>query len=217
MKLQNNVTLAVILGAVLMLAGCQPQGQQDQQGKDKKEGQTQAKIAMLTGEGFQHAEAFIPLGYFTNRGADVEVIGPEKEKVKAAYGKDFTIQIEKAVDKAKVKDYEALIIPGGKAPSKLRENKKVVSFAKAFFQSDKPVASICHGPLILASAGVLEGKTSTGYKDIKEEVEKAGATFVDDSVVVDGYYVSSRLPKDLPYFCKAFEDILREKGLLNKK
>lgn len=222
MKLKNKLFSVVILGAVIMFAGCQQQGQQETQGqvKDKekteKEEETKTKIALLTGEGFQDAEVYMPLGYFTNKGACVKVIGPEKGKVKA-YNSDFTIQIQKPVEDAEVDYYDALIIPGGKAPSKLRENEKVVAFAKEFFNSGKPVAGICHGPQILVTAGVLEGRKSAGYKEIKNEVKEAGATFVNDSLVIDDNYISSRVPGDLPYFCSAIEDMLKDKGLLKKE
>ncbi|MFP4047266.1 MAG: DJ-1/PfpI/YhbO family deglycase/protease, partial [Bacteroidales bacterium] len=166
-------------------------------------------------EGFQDAEAYMPIGYFTNKGAYVKVIGPETGEVKA-YNSDFTIKIQKAIKDAEVDYFDALIIPGGEAPSKLRENDAVVEFAKEFFNSGKPVASICHGPQVLVTAGVLEGRTSTAYEEVKEEIEEAGGTFEDDSLVVDKNYISSRVPKDLPYFCKALEDKLNEEGLLKK-
>ena len=212
MKLKNFFITGILLGTVIMFASCQPQEKDQNKDKDKKETE-KTKIAVLVGEGFQDAEAYMPIGYFTNRGAKVKVIGTEKGKVKA-YNSDFTIKIQKAIEDARVDYFDALIIPGGKAPSKLRENKKVVAFAKKFFNSGKPVASICHGPQILVTAGVLDGRTSAGYKEIKNEVEEAGAKYVNDSLVVDGNYISSRVPKDLPYFCSALEDALKEKNLL---
>ncbi|MFO8234055.1 MAG: type 1 glutamine amidotransferase domain-containing protein [Bacteroidales bacterium] len=213
MKLKNLVFAGVILGALIMLAGCQLQ-EQDKD-KDKKKDVDKTKIAVLVGEGFQDAEAYMPIGYFTNKGAYIKVLGPETGEVKA-YNSDFTIKIEKAIEDAEIDYFDALIIPGGKAPSKLRENEAVVEFAREFFNSGKPVASICHGPQILVTAGVLEGRTSTAYEEVQEEIEEAGATFVDDSLVVDDNYITSRFPDDLPYFCKALEDALNEEGLLKK-
>jgi protease I len=214
MRLKKFFLPAVIMAALIMLVSCQPKGQEQDKAKDKDKKETkQAKIAVLVDEGFQDAEAYMPIGYFTNLGAYVKVIGPEKGKVKA-YNSDFTIKIQKAIEDAKVDYFDALIIPGGKAPSKLRENKKVVSFTKEFFNSGKPVASICHGPQILVTAGVLDGRKSAGYEGIKKEVEEAGAKYVNDSLVVDDNYISSRVPKDLPYFCNALEKALKEKDLL---
>ncbi len=206
----KNVVSGIILGAVIMLAACQPQEQEKDKSMEKSKDVKKTKIAVLVDEGFQDAEAYMPIGYLTNRGAYIKVIGPEVGKVKA-YNSDFTIKIQKAIEDAKVEYFDALIIPGGKAPSKLRENEAVVEFAKEFFNSGKPVASICHGPQVLVTAGVLEGRTSTAYKEVKEEIEEAGGTFVDDSLVVDGNYISSRVPKDLPYFCKAIEEKLKPK------
>jgi len=213
MKLRNSFFSGIVLAVVIMLAGCQQQSQD--QNKDKKKEKSQAKIAVMVDEGFQDSEAFMPMGYFTNRGAHVKVIGPEKGEV-GSYNSDFTIKVQKTIKDAEVDNFDALIIPGGKAPSKLRENEKAVAFAKEFFNSGKPVASICHGPQVLVTADVLEGRTSTGYEGIKGEVEEAGAKFVDDSLVVDENYISSRVPKDLPYFCSALEDALKEKDLLQE-
>ncbi|MFP3860743.1 MAG: DJ-1/PfpI/YhbO family deglycase/protease [Bacteroidales bacterium] len=215
MKIKNVLFYGIILGAVVLLAACQTEVEEKEVVKEKKKDAEKAKIAVLVDEGFQDAEAYMPIGYFTNRGAYIKVIGPETGEVKA-YNSDFTIKIQKAIKDAEVDYFDALIIPGGQAPSKLRENEAVVEFAKEFFNSGKPVASICHGPQVVATAGVLEGRTSTAYEEVKEEIEEAGGTFVDDSLAVDENYISSRVPKDLPYFCKALEDKLNEEGLLKK-
>jgi len=165
------------------------------------------KIAVITGEGFQDQEAYMPIGYFTNRGAEITTIGIEKAEVKS-YNSDFTIKIHKTTDEVKVEDFDALIIPGGHAPSKLRKHDDIIAFAKDFYKSGKPVAAICHGPQILITAGLMDGVKATSYKSVKEEMVEAGVNFVDDAPVIDGNLITSRNPDDLAAFCKALEDKL---------
>ncbi len=196
----------VILGTVFMLTACEP-------AETVVEFEEPAAVAVLVAEGFHDGEAYMPIGYLTNRGAHITVIGPEKAEVKA-YNSEFTIVIERAVNEVNVNEFDALIIPGGQAPAVLREMEDVVAFARDFFNTGKPVAGICHGPQVLVTAGVLEGFTCTGVGGIQEEIEEAGATYVDESVVVDGNLITSRVPRDLSDFSKAIEDALIEKGFL---
>jgi protease I len=139
---------------------------------------------------------------------DITVIGPETGRVKA-YNSDFEIVVQKAVGEVNVDEFDALILPGGKAPAALRENPAVVEFAKNFFNSGKPVAAICHGPQVLARAGVLQDVTATAVGSIQGELEEAGANYVDEALVVDGNLITSRVPGDLPVFSKAIEDAIK--------
>lgn len=198
----------ILLGTFLMFPGCGPQETTEEEAKEK---QDLPEIAVLTGEGFQDAEAYMPMGYFTNRGAKITVIGSETGTV-GAYNSDFTIKIEKTVDEVAIDDFDALIFPGGHAPEKLREDGDVVAFAKDFFNSGKPTAAICHGPQVLVTAGVLEGRTSSGVGSIEEEIEEAGGSYVDEEISVDGNYISSRVPKDLAAFCEAIHNALKDEG-----
>ena len=169
----------------------------------------QPQVAVLVAEGFQDAEAYMPLGYLTNQGMNITVIGPDTGRVKA-YNSDFSIHIKIAVEDLTVEGYDALILPGGKAPAALRENSTVVAFVREFFETGKPVAAICHGPQVLAAAGVLAGKTCTAVGSIQEELEDAGATFVDKELVVDGNLITSRTPPDLPAFCEAIDEAIKK-------
>ncbi len=166
------------------------------------------KVAVLTGEGFQDQEVYMPLGYLANRNVKTVTVGEAKGSVKA-YNNDFTVMIEKTVDEVSVDEFDALLIPGGKAPSSLRENEKIVAFAKEFLESGKPVAAICHGPQILIRAGVMEGRKSTAYKTVREELTEAGAGFQDTSLVVDGNLITSRNPGDLPVFARKLYEKLK--------
>ncbi len=166
-------------------------------------------LAILTTEGFQDAEAIMPIGYLVNKHVDITVIGPEKMRVKA-YNNDIEIVIEKEISEVTVDDFDGLFIPGGKAPAALKKNSKAVEFAKEFFNSGKTVAAICHGPQVLAKAGVLDGVTLTGVGKIQGELEKAGANYKDEELVVTKNLITSRVPDDLPVFVKALEKALHE-------
>lgn len=169
--------------------------------------ESRVNVAVLVGEGFHDGEAFMPMGYLMNRGAKITVIGPEVGEVKA-YNSDFTIRIERSVSDVSVDDFDALILPGGLAPAQLRENAEIVEFARKFFESGKVTAAICHGPQVLARAGVLDGLKATSFGGIQAEMEGAGVIFKDTSVVVDGNLITSRIPVDLSDFSKAIGEVL---------
>ncbi len=118
--------------------------------------------------------------------------------------------VQKTIGEVGVDDFDALVLPGGKAPAVLREDPAAVAFAREFYNSGKPVAAICHGPQVLASAGVLRGVTTTGVGGIREELESAGAKYVDEALVIDGNLITSRVPDDLPAFCKAIEEAVNK-------
>lgn len=205
MKIRTLVTYSIIgMGAAWLFSSCQEQAQFVEE-KDKP-----ARVAVLVTEGFHDGEAYMPIGYLTNKGAKITVIGPQTGVVKA-YNSEFTIRIEKSIAEVSVDDFDALILPGGHAPSKLRENEAVVAFARAFFNSGKPTAAICHGPQVLITAGVLEGKTSTGVGGIREELEEAGVTYLDQALVIDGNLITSRVPSDLNDFSMAIAEALNKK------
>ena len=174
-----------------------------------EEPEIRTKVAVLVAEGFHDGETFMPIGYLLNQGYDITVIGSEPGTVKA-YNSDFTINIEKSVSDVSVDDFAALILPGGRGPSVLRENDEVIEFVSAFWQTGKVTAAICHGPQVLITAGVMEGKTSTGIGGIKDELEEAGVNFVDQSVVVDGNLITSRMPDDLYDFSRTIHEEITE-------
>lgn len=164
-------------------------------------------VAVLTTDGFQDAEVYMPIGYLVNKGVDITVIGPKTGRVKA-YNNDFDIVVEKYVNEVTVDYFDALILPGGRAPATLKEDNHSVEFVKNFYKSGKPVAAICHGPQVLAAAGVLDGVTLTGVSKIKKELKEAGANYEDKELVKTGNLITSRVPDDLPVFVKAIEDAL---------
>jgi protease I len=118
-----------------------------------------------------------------------------------------TFTVDRVVADASVNDYDALLLPGGTVnPDKLRIEETAVSFVRDFVGSGKPVATICHGPWTLVEAGVAKGRTVTSYPSLRTDLRNAGATVVDEEVVIDGNLISSRSPDDLPAFCNAIVD-----------
>jgi protease I len=184
---------------------------QPRRAMDPDEGMTLRgrRIAVLVGEGFHDGETFMPLAYLANRGAHVTVIGIEPGVIKA-YNSDMTIRVERAVRDVNYRQFDALVLPGGRGPSVLRQNDAVVSFAREFFESGRPVAAICHGPQVLITAGVLDGKRATCIANISSELQEAGATYEDAPVVRDGNLITSRVPDDIPAFCMKIEEVIIE-------
>lgn len=161
------------------------------------------KIAILVADFFDDNELFYPYYRFQEAGYHVDLIGAEAG-VSFSSKKGQTASSDLAARDVKASDYEALMIPGGFSPDYMRRSIDIVTFAKAMNDAEKPIGAICHGAWLLISAVDLKGKTLTCYHSIRVDVENAGATYVDQEVVVDGNLITSRTPKDLPVFMKTF-------------
>jgi protease I len=162
------------------------------------------KIAFLFTEGAEQAEVKKPLQAVRDAGADIDVVSLEEGEVEMweHFDKGEKIKADKAVSDADASDYDGLVLPGGVAnPDQLRADKNAVSFVRAFFEQDKPVGVICHGPWLLVEAGVAKGRKVTSWPSVRTDLENAGAEWVDEEVVVDNGLVTSRKPDDLPAFC----------------
>jgi protease I len=172
---------------------------------------TGKKIAILATDGFEESELLEPKKALEESGAEVFIISPETGKIKAwNHGNWSTeIKVDVKVQDADEQDYDALLIPGGVInPDKLRRDQKAVDFVHRFFESDKLVASICHGPQLLIEADVVKGRTMTSFHSIKKDLENAGANWIDSDVVVDHGLITSRSPDDLDAFNqKVIEEI----------
>jgi len=206
MKRRELVRIAFALASVILLFGCQS-GVREQLAEDIAS--EKIHVAVLVAEGFHDGETFMPIGYLLNQGYKITVIGPQKGMVKA-YNSDFTINIEKSVSEVSPADFHALVLPGGTGPSVLRDNEEVIRFVSAFWETGKVTAAICHGPQVLITAGVLDGRTTTGVGGIREELEQAGVNFIDQSVVIDGNLITSRIPSDLPEFSMSIADAIKK-------
>ena len=166
-------------------------------------------VAILVGEGFHDGETFMPMAHLVNRGAQVTVIGVAPAE-HTAYNSDITAHVHRSVNDVSADDFDALVIPGGRSPNWLRQHDAVVQFAKAFFETGKPVAAICHGPQVLITAGVLEGVQATCFPRMSDELKDAGAAYEDKAVVRDRNLITSRIPDDIPQFNQALEQALLE-------
>ncbi len=161
-------------------------------------------IAVLAESGFEESELTSPVQRLKEEGATVHIISTKPGKIQAMKGdKDWTIEVDvdKIVSEVNVNDYHGLMLPGGVLnPDKLRQSEEAIDFVKAFFEGGKPVAAICHGPQVLITADVVQGRTLTSFQTVKVDLVNAGAEWVDQEVVVDQGLVTSRSPKDLPAF-----------------
>jgi len=161
-------------------------------------------IAVLSESGFEETELTSPVQRLKEEGATVHIISSKAGKIQAMKGDhQWTIEVDvdKTISEADAEDYQGLVIPGGVLnPDALRKNEDTIAFVKAFFEAGKPVAAICHGPQVLITAEVVEGRELTSTKTIKIDLLNAGAEWYDQEVVVDQGLVTSRSPDDLPAF-----------------
>ncbi|MGD9877860.1 type 1 glutamine amidotransferase domain-containing protein [Desulfococcus sp.] len=165
-------------------------------------------IAVIMDEWFEDSEYTEPAEAFKAAGHRLTVVGLEAGNTVRGKKENTPVVIDLAVGKARVDDFDALLIPGGYSPDKLRAHEAPVEFVREFVNSGKPVFSICHGPQILITADVVKGRKMTGWKSIAQDIRNAGAEFLDQAVVVDGNLVSSRFPGDIPAFIEASLEML---------
>jgi protease I len=164
------------------------------------------RIVILVEKLYEDLELWYPKILFEALGADVEVVGPKKGTYQGKNG--YPVEAHVAARDVGADDLDALIIPGGFAPDYLRRSRDALKLIKAAHEAGKPVAAICHAGWTLISAGLAKGRKLTGYSAIKDDLVNAGATYVDEPVVVDGNLITSRRPADLPWFCKAVAQAL---------
>ena len=161
------------------------------------------RVGILTEFNYADIELWYPYYRMKEEGHDVCTIGPEKGKTYNSKNGN-PCKAEMGIDEVTANDLDLLIIPGGFAPYYWRRDQRFLKLVQDVNSSDsKLLASICHGPWVLISAKVIKGKNVTCFSAIKDDVENAGANYSDEPVVVDGNMITSRLPKDLPFFCKA--------------
>ena len=162
-----------------------------------------AKVAFIIDEMFEDSEFRVPYDRVKEAGHEPVIIGLEAGKKLEGKKGDEKISTEKAIDEVSAGDFDALVIPGGYSPDKIRTNAKMVAFTKGIFGADKPVAAICHAGWMLAEADIIKGKTVTSWPSIKTDLKNAGADWVDQEVVEDENIITSRKPDDLEAFTKA--------------
>jgi len=175
------------------------------------------KIAILVADGFELPELVEPRKALDEAGAETLIVSPMKGQVQGwnHFDKADKFAVDMPLEKADAEFFDALLLPGGVAnPDQLRVLPKAVAFVRAFFDTGKPVAAICHGPWTLVEADVLSGRTITSWPSIKTDLKNAGARWVDREVVVDDGLVSSRKPDDIPAFNrKMIEEFARSRNV----
>lgn len=167
------------------------------------------RVAVVIANNFEDIEVTAPIEAIESTGAEVVLIGIEPGDVTGKKG--AVLQVDTTFDqlaKDAVDTFDMLVIPGGGAPENLRIVDAAVDFTRQFVASGKPVASICHGPQLLISAEVLQGRKTTSVNKIRDDIRNAGGIYEDAPLVVDGNLISSRTPRDMDVFNQAIVDAL---------
>jgi protease I len=162
---------------------------------------TGKRVAILAEDNYQDLELWYPLLRLREAGAEVMVIGTgSAETYTSKHG--YPVTVDAVADEVKAADFDAIIVPGGYAPDLLRRYEAVLKLVREAHQQGKVIAAICHAAWVLISAGILKGRRVTCVSAIKDDVVNAGATYLDQEVVHDGNLITSRMPADLPAFCR---------------
>lgn len=174
---------------------------------DQLKGRT---VAFLATDGVEEVEFTAPWSALTQAGADVKLLSDKTGQIQSTNSKKPgpTFPVDFQVAGASARDFDALVLPGGEAPKKLRTNADAVAFVRDFMEADKPVAAICHGPLLLIEADAVRGRTLTSWPSLQTEIQDAGGAWVDKQVQLDQKLLTSRKPDDLPAFCAELVTLL---------
>lgn len=158
------------------------------------------KALIISADNFEDLELLVPYFRLKEENIHTDIASIKKGIIKGIRNYEVTANL--SLEEVNPDDYDVLILPGGKAPETIRKEKKALDIARHFFEKNKIVSAICHGPQTLISAGLLKGRHATCYKSVAEELKSAGAIYEDKEVVVDGKLVTSRMPTDLPFFLR---------------
>ncbi|PYT14444.1 MAG: protease [Acidobacteria bacterium] len=169
---------------------------------------SKGSVAVLVENDYQDMEVWVPLYRLREEGYRTVVVGPAAKEYRSKYGYPITAEI--AASQARAGDFAGVVIPGGWAPDRLRQDPAVLKLVRDLFETKRVVAAICHAGWVLASAGVARGRRLTCYQAIRDDLVHAGAEVVDQEVVRDGNLITSRMPDDLPVFCREIIRALRE-------
>ncbi|MAY21794.1 MAG: protease [Flavobacteriaceae bacterium] len=170
-------------------------------------------VAILATNGFEESELTEPKKAMEAEGFDVDIVSDTDGEIKAWKDGNWSnsYKVDTLLSEANSKNYHALVLPGGVMnPDSLRKDENALNFVRDFFSEKKPVAAICHAPWTLISADVVRGRKMTSYESIKDDLINAGANWVDQEVVVDEGFVTSRNPNDLPAFCSKVVEEIKE-------
>ena len=161
-----------------------------------------ARIAVLAAKDFQDTELAYPVDKLREVGHVVEVLGPHAGEILEGKLHQERVRVDAAFGDRDPNGYDAIVIPGGYAPDKLRMEPDAVKLVREFARTGRPIAAICHGPQLLIEADLVKGKFLTSWPSIRKDLENAGATWLDREVLVDGALITSRNPGDVPAFTR---------------
>lgn len=158
------------------------------------------KALIISADHFEDSELQIPSEQLRKVGIEVNIASMKKGTIVGKHG--CRVDVDKTLNEINPDSYDALILPGGKAPKAIRKDQNALKIVRRFFELNNPVAAICHGPQILISAGLLKGRHATCYRTVAQELKDAGAIYEDIEVVVDDNLITSRQPSDLEAFIR---------------
>lgn len=165
------------------------------------------KVLLYIENIFEDLELLYPRYRLMEEGAKVVIAGPKAQEIyQSKHG--YPCKADVSFQDVRDEEFDALIIPGGYAPDKIRRHQIALEIVRRFDQKGKPIAFICHAGWVPISAGVLKGVKCTSFFSIKDDLIHAGANWVDEPVVIDRHFISSRCPEDLPYFCPAIIEMM---------
>ena len=178
------------------------------------------RIAVLATDGFEKVELTIPVAALRSAGAEVDIVSLRRGSIRGVnlHKPANKVEVDKTLREADPADYDGLLIPGGYInPDMLRQSAEARDFVGAFDSADKPIATLCHGPWVLASAGLLDGRVLTSWPGIRDDMVNAGAKWLDREVVWDGNLITSRGPQDMVPFVRALKKHFAADASLDKK
>lgn len=164
------------------------------------------RVLIIATDGYEQSELVKPRDLLIEAGAEVTIASLKPGQIRGWDQKDWgdSVDVDCVIEKVAVEEYDALLLPGGQInPDVLRMERKVIDLIRAFDAAEKPIAAICHAPWLLAEADLLEGRSVTGWPSIRTDLANAGAAVVDEEVVVDRNFITSRKPDDIPAFTEA--------------
>src|SRR5579864_479472 len=182
----------------------------DQGAKMSEPRLTGLQVAILVTDGFEQVELIEPRKALDQAGAQTQVVSPKNDRVRGWNHTEWGeyVPVDTPLDKAQAQNFDALLLPGGVInPDKLRIEPKAVNFVKSFFDANKPVAAICHGPWTIIEAGAARGRKIASWPSIKTDLRNAGAEWIDKEAVTDGNLVTARKPDDIPAFNRAMIEL----------
>jgi protease I len=171
------------------------------------------RVLIVATDGFEQSELEKPRDLLEAAGFEATVASPEDGSIQGWQHKDWgnKVAVDLTLDEVEAADYDALLLPGGQMnPDILRMNDRAVQLVKDFAAADKPIAAICHGPWLLVEAGIVSGRTVTGWPSVRTDLRNAGGNVVDQEVAIDGKLITSRKPDDIPAFTTALIDLLHD-------